>query len=199
MSIHRSGITKGTADARSARNARCLNLFGRMRFLAVKTVLCSALISVVPFSGTITQAGASSQGVHFAAQISAPNACSIIVRRDGDFGLSADKKVLSSKIIGGLSAIADVNSGSNYNVTAIAYNFFTQGPADASLNTAFEARFSGIDVFRGRTFTERTGSSAVALRTGTSITRLNVHMIATRTGSQFPGGFYEGTVVVRCE
>jgi hypothetical protein len=151
----------------------------RSRLFAVATFL-----SII---GLASQAPAASQGVQFTSQVSSPT------------GISTDKKVLSSKISVGLSAIADITSGSNYNVTAEAPSGFSVGPSDSALNTTFAARFSGIDVFRGRTFAERSGSSAVTLRTGISITRLNVHLIATRTGSQFPSGTYEGTVVVRCE
>jgi hypothetical protein len=192
MSDHKE--TKQTvregASFANAKNAS-FNLF---------TVLAkTAILFSLPLAVTVGTANAASENMRFRAQLSAPNACTINVIRDGDFGVSANKRVLSSKIAGGLSAIADINSGAAYNISAIPVNYFTLGPSGASLNTAFEARFSGVDISRGRTFAERSGSLPMLLRTGVSITRVNVHMIATRTGSSFPGGEYEGTVVLRCE
>lgn len=162
----------------------------------------SRLLSVFAlFSAVVSSSHvfAASQGVQFTSQVSTPNTCTIVVIRDGGFGISIDKKILSSKLPGGLSATADVISGRNYRVTAQAPTGFDLGPANAALNTAFEARFSGVDISRGRNFIERNGSVAERLRGGSSTTRVSMHLIATRTGSTFPSGTYRGTVILRCE
>ncbi len=184
-------ITEGVC-ARSAGTPR--DKFAR----AFKAALVASLVGLSFVASPLLNA-ASAADVNFTAQLSAPNACTINVIRDGDFGISADLKVLSSKLPGGLSAVADVTSQRPYEISAIATNFFTTGPTNASLNTTFESRFSGTDIFRGRTFAERLGTDPVRLRGNLSITRLNVHLIATRTGSTFPSGAYVGNVTVRCE
>ncbi len=176
-----------------------MTAFAAKRGIRVNPVHIAVLASLISLAAPVTNAYAEAQGVYFGAQLSSPNACTINVIRDGNFGVSADKKILSSKLAGGLSAIADVTSQMPYLVSAIPYNYFTQGPANANLSTTFEARFSGTDIFRGRTFAEQLGTNAVRLRGNLSITRLNIHLIATRTGSSFPSGTYEGTVTVRCE
>lgn len=180
-----SDVTGGLV--RSGSNTRCSHWIARSAF-----GLALVCAPVSPLSAT-------TQGIQFTSQVSAPNACTIVVIRDGDFGVSADKKILSSKIAGGLSAIADVISGRNYRVTAEAPTGFNLGPSNAALNTVFEARFSGVSVSRGRDFAERNGSVAERLRGGASTTRVTMHLVATRTGSTFPSGIYEGTVVLRCE
>jgi hypothetical protein len=169
-----------------------------MPLRAIKAALVASLVVLSSVTSPLLET-ASAADVRFSTQLSAPNACTINVIRDGNFGVSADLKVLSSKLPGGLSAVADVTSQRPYDISAIATNFFTTGPANANVNTTFESRFSGTDIYRGRTFAERLGTDAVKLRGNLSITRLNVHLIATRTGSSFPSGAYVGSVTVRCE
>lgn len=176
---------------RSAKNQRCSRLFGiQAPFAALFTVVSS----LSPLINT-----AAAANMQFSAEVTPPNGCTIVVQRDGLLGLSGDKKVLSSKLAGGLSGIADVFSGGNYSLTAESTPGFTTAPSGGNSNTTFSSLFSGIDIFRGRTFSERNGTNPIHLRGGISITRVNVHLVATRTGSDFPGGDYTGSVVVRCE
>ncbi|MGL4489401.1 MAG: hypothetical protein ACRCU5_08160 [Rhizobiaceae bacterium] len=170
----------------------------RSRWSVAKTAVIASLVTLASFAAPSVNT-ASAAEVFFGADLSSPNACTINVVRDGDFGISADMRTLSSKLPGGLSAIADVTSQRPYWVSAIATDYFTTGPVNSSLNTDFEARFSGTDIFRGRNFPEQLGTDAVRLRGNLSVTRLNVHLIATRTGSSFPTGTYVGNVTVRCE
>jgi hypothetical protein len=176
---------------RSAKNSH------RSRLISLRSSLLAALVALVTVTSSTNQAV--SAGVEFRSEVTPPNACTVLVRRDGDLGLSGDKKVLSSKIAGGLSGIADVFSSGAYDLYAETTGYFSTSPALGNLNTTVVSLFSGIDIFRGRTFAEQDGSIPVTLRRGISITRVNVNLVATRTGSDFPGGDYTGTVVVRCE
>jgi hypothetical protein len=138
-------------------------------------------------------------GVEFTGKITVTNACTVTVRNHGALGLSADKKTLSSKISGGSSGIADVQSNGPYDVYAETSGKFSIFPAGGNIGTVVSSFFSGIDIYRGRNFAEQSGAIPVKLRGGTSVTRLNVHLVANRTGSVFPGGQYQGIVVIRCE
>lgn len=160
--------------------------------------LCAAL-SFSPNTSIVQEAYSATAGVPFRGSVTTANACTIIVRQDGTFGLSANGMVLSSKLAGGIAGIADIISGSNYFISATTFPFFTQFPPLGNNNTTFQSRFSGQSISRGRTFAERPGTNRVRLRTGNSTTRVNVHLIATRTGTPFPAGNYRGVVVVRCE
>lgn len=143
--------------------------------------------------------GAASEGVPFVGNITDPNRCTINVLQDGTLGLSADGRVLSSKLTGGVGGVATVTSTRPYDVTADVVPFFTNFPSGGNLDTTFEARFSGRDIFRGRNFAERSGTNPVRTRGGVSITEVTVQLIATRIGSDFPAGNYTGEVIVRCE
>ena len=191
MSIDRSYENKEGVCARSAKNQH------RSRLISLRASLLAALLTIVCLATTASHVDAA--GVTFSADVTPPDACTIFLRRDGDLGLSADKKTLSSKIAGGLSGIADVFSGGAYDLYAETTNLFSIAPLGGNSGTNVVSRFSGIDVFRGRTFVEQDGATPVRLRSGLSITRVNVNLIATRTGSEFPGGYYTGVVVVRCE
>jgi hypothetical protein len=175
---------------RSAKNQRGLRLFG------LRAPLLAALFGSVSFFATINFVQAAN--MQFSAEVTPPNACTMILGRDGELGISVDKKTLSSKIAGGLSGIVDVFSFGSFDVTADAPSGFSTAPASGNVGVSMATRFSGIDIFRGRTFSERDGDLPVTLRSGISITRLNIHLIATRP-TEFPGGDYTGVVTVRCE
>jgi hypothetical protein len=187
------------ADAARKLASPVSRLHGLVSGRLANAALVAGAVAMASLPSLVTKAESASGNVHFGANVDESNVCAIIVNRDGDFGVSADKKVMSSKLPGGMSGIAEVHSGRNYFISAGTYDFFTSSPSGGSDDTVFEPRFSGEDILRGRTFAERPGSSAVRLRGNFSITRLNLHLTATRSGSSFPSGGYVGTVVVRCE
>jgi hypothetical protein len=138
-------------------------------------------------------------GIVFRGSVTRNNSCAINVINDGILGLNGGLSLMSSKIAGGSAAVADIVSTTNYRISAIVTPGFTVSPAGGNTSTTFQARYSGQNINRGRNFAERVGTSRVRLRTGNSTTRVSVHLIATRTGSSFPSGHYEGTVTLRCE
>lgn len=144
-------------------------------------------------------ADASSQGVFFVGNITDANRCTVNIISDGHLALSSDMRTLSSKLAGGFGGVADVTSSRAYNMTVEAVPFFTQSPSGGNDNTTFEARFSGVSVNKGVNFAEQAGNIPVKTRGANSTTRITAQLIATRTGSAFPGGSYQGQVIVRCE
>lgn len=144
-------------------------------------------------------AGASSQGVLFVGNITDANRCAVNIINDGHLALSADMRTLSSKLPGGWGGVADVTSSRAYNMTVEAVPFFTQSPSGGNDNTTFEARFSGVSISKGVNFAEQAGNIPVKTLGANSTTRITAQLIATRTGSAFPGGAYKGQVIVRCE
>ncbi len=158
-----------------------------------------AAICIVALAGSMIAppALAAQNGVFFGANLTYNNACVIIVQQDGTMVQNGNATVLSSKFPGGIAGIADVYSLSRYYVTVDAPGFFTT-PPNASFGTVFSTLFSGQSIFRGRTFAEQPGTSAVQLNNGYSITRLTVNLDASRP-SGFPAGDYTAYTTVRCE
>jgi hypothetical protein len=144
-------------------------------------------------------AGATSQGVLFVGNITDANRCVVNIINDGHLALSSDMRTLSSKLAGGWGGVADVTSSRAYDMTVEAVPFFTQSPSGGNDNTTFEARFSGVSINKGVNFAERAGNIPVKTLGANSTTRITAQLIATRTGSSFPGGNYQGQVIVRCE
>ena len=172
----------GKAFPFSLTHARMLLGFG-LAGLAIFGSDAFAAIASVTFSGNVT----------------VNNTCSINVINDGRFGLSANARQLSSKLAGGLAARADIVSTRNFRISAIAVPTLTSYPVGGNVGVTMASRYSGQSISNGRTFGERNGTSRVTLRNGLSTTRVTVHLSATRAGSAFPSGFYQGTVTIRCE
>lgn len=146
-----------------------------------------------------SNAFAATASVTFTGNVVVNNTCSINVINDGRFGLSANARQLSSKLSGGLAARADIVSTRNFRISAIAVPTLTSYPVGGNTGVTMASRYSGQSISNGRTFGERNGTSRVTLRNGLSTTRVTVHLSATRTGSAFPSGYYQGTVTIRCE
>lgn len=165
-----------------------------LRALAVLS--CGLAIATLP---VYDAAYAATGNIQFRGSIAQTNICAILVNNDGRLGVNATQRQLSSKLVGGAAASADIVSTTNFFISAIAAPNFALAPAGGNTNTTMQSRYSGASVTNGRTFTERLGTSRVRLRTGPSRTRLTVHLIANRTGSSFPAGAYRGVVTLRCE
>ena len=145
-------------------------------------------------------ADAASGNINFGINIFIPNACFIVVRNDGTFGLDATRQVLSSKEAGGVSAVADVYSYSNYWLQVDTVPFFLSMPTGGDTGVTISSTFSGTALSaRGRTFTERPGGNRIRLRRRYSATRVTIDMDATRVGSQYPAGDYTALSILRCE
>lgn len=138
-------------------------------------------------------------GVFFVGSITDANRCEVNIINDGHMALSSDMRTLSSKLPGGFGGVADVTSSRAYDMTVEAVPFFTQAPSGGNDNTTFEARFSGVSINKGVNFAEQAGNIPVKTKGANSTTRITAQLIATRTGTSFPGGNYQGQVIVRCE
>jgi hypothetical protein len=162
---------------------------------AAAIVFCGLATGLCAFA-----AQAATGNVQFNGSIAQTNICAILVNSDGRLGVNATQRQLSSKLTGGAAASADIVSTTNFFISAIAAPTFAIAPAGGNTNTTLVSRYSGTNISRGRTFTERLGTSRVRLLTGPSRTRLTVHLIANRTGAtSFPAGAYRGVVTLRCE
>lgn len=142
---------------------------------------------------------AATNNVTFEGTIDTAASCTVTVRQNGLFGISSDFRTLSSKLAGGQAGVADVLAFGSYNVSATTFPTFTAAPSGGTTGTTLQPLFSGTSILLGANFAERPGTSPVALPFGVSLTRINTHLVATRTGSMFPTGFYQGIIVVRCE
>ncbi len=192
MELNSDIAKKSFAGARSPFARKARGVF-------VAAMALSAALSFSPITSVVQEARSATAGVPFRGSVTTANACTIIIQQNGTFGLSANGRVLSSKLAGGVAGVADIVSGANYFISATTFPFFTQFPPLGNNNTTFQSTFSGQDISRGRTFADQPGTTPVRLRGGNSTTRVNVHLIATRTGTPFPAGNYRGVVVVRCE
>lgn len=144
-------------------------------------------------------ANAATGNVIFNGNVSVVNTCAIQVINNGRFGIRVDQRQLSSKLSGGLAASAEIISTTNYRITAIPTPTLAAYPTGGNTGVTLTSTFSGQNINNGRTFADRAGTRAVRLRNGLGRTRLTVHMAATRAGNAFPSGYYQGTVVIRCE
>jgi hypothetical protein len=162
--------------------------------LAVSSALCATgqLISAAP-------AYAATGNVTFTSNVSVNNSCAIVVVNNGRFGVAVNVRQLSSKLSGGMAAVANIVSTTNYRISAIPNPALTSYPTGGNTGVAMAALYSGQSISNGRTFSERNGTSRVRLRNGLSTTRVTVHLAATRAGSAFPSGYYQGAVTLRCE
>ena len=136
--------------------------------------------------------------IPFVADVTNNNACVIIVQREGTLVQNPAGTQLNSKLAGGQSGVADVYSIWRYEVSVSGPFVFSSRPAGGDDGVTFTTLFSGQSIFRGRTFAEQPGNNAVRLRSGFSITRINVNLIADRP-DPFPAGTYQADATVRCE
>lgn len=151
------------------------------------------------FEAGIAPAFAASGNVTFEGTIDTNASSTVTVRQNGRFGISSDFRTLSSKIAGGQVGIADVFAMGSYSVSATMFPILNAAPSGGTMGTMLQPLFSGTSILLGANFAERPGTSPVALPLGVSLTRINTHLVATRTGSMFATGLYQGIIVVRCE
>lgn len=144
-------------------------------------------------------ANAVSGNIPFNGNIPGPNLCSIVVSQDGVLAQNLAETVLSSKEVGGVAGTARVYSFEDYWLSVQAPVYFTSAPPTGNDNVTFQALFSGTSFHQGATFAERPGDSPVQLQSGFTVTDVTVNLIATRTVSTFPHGFYSAWTVLRCE
>jgi type 1 fimbria pilin len=143
-------------------------------------------------------ANASSGNIHFSGNVTSDNACVITLIQNGAMVVDPTSTQMSSKVAGGVAGIAEISSLRNYWISVSSPTFFQSSPSGGSDGVTFTTTFSGQNIYRGRTFSERPGSNAVRLRNGFSITRVNVHVVANRLDA-FPSGDYTAVTIVRCE
>lgn len=177
-------------SGKSARAKRC--------GIGSRTMAVAALLAASVASGS-APVFAATGNVTFEGTIDTNASCAITVQQNGRFGISSDFKSLSSKIAGGQVGIADVLAIGSYDISATTFPTFTAAPSGGTTGTTLQSLFSGTSLLFGVNFAERPGTSPVTLPAGLSYTRVNAHLVASRVGSAFPTGFYQGIVVVRCE
>lgn len=180
-----------------------------MRIILKAVRQIKATLASVPLAVTATgtclaivsgsNASAATGSVIFNGNVTVTNSCAINVINNGRFGIRPDLRQLSSKLAGGLAATAEIVSTTNYRVSAIPAPGLAAFPVGGNAGVTLTSTFSGQNIVNGRTFADRAGNRAVRLRNGLGRTRLTVHMLATRAGSAFPSGYYQGVVTIRCE
>lgn len=157
-------------------------------------------ICTAAWFGTLVpgSAMAASGNIYFGGDITYNNACVIIVGNPGTLASSVNGDQLSSKLSGGQQGTADIYSIWRYDISVSAPGFFSTAPQGGNDSVNFTASFSGQSLYRGRTFAERPGNDPVRLRTGFSVTRVFVDLVADRP-NVFPAGNYATQATVRCE
>ena len=137
--------------------------------------------------------------VLFGGNLTTNNACWIIVRQPGDFATNASNTMLSSRLPGGQSGIADVFAIFPYQISVDTPPFFTSRPLGGDDNVTYQAFFAGQALNpRGSTFPSQPGNNPVTLSNFFSYTRLTVDLEASRP-DPFPTGNYSTYAIVRCE
>lgn len=154
-------------------------------------------------------AHAAANNVPFTANVDTENRCTVRVDRNGTLQSSADHTQLSSRVAGGVEAMAFVYNWGTYDITATSYGVWQAAP-DVNHPTLFEPYFRGernngwVWVVgpnrfnRGVTFSERPGDQAVRLPIY-GITDVYINLDATSLTGEFPPGAYTTYVVLRCE
>lgn len=145
----------------------------------------SALAQSVPFTGTIGQSGS----------------CTIVVQRNGTMVVNPAHDQMSSKFIGGESAIAEVAPFNGiYSVSATPYRVWNSAPeSHAAPNTTWQASHSGT--YRGNyLYGERTTPIGLRARNNRIAYLMEVHLVVNKTGGNtFPNGNYSADVGILCE
>ena len=164
-------------------------------------IACAVIGACLLLAASARQAADAAAGnIYFGVNIYIPNACFIILQNEGTLGLDPSRQVLSSKETGGVSAVAEVHSFSNYWLQVDAVPFFVAMPTGGDTGVTISSTFSGQALnARGRTFAERPGSQRIRLRRQYSATRVTIDMNATRVGSTYPAGDYTALSILRCE
>lgn len=136
--------------------------------------------------------------------------CIVEVINAGTLAPRLNFRRLSSKEAGGSAGMAIVTSrkfgagsgaGARFRVSLDEPTSFDSAPVGGNDNVVFRTRFSGTSISNGRNFGERRGTRSVGLpRLGTTITQIDAHLIARKTGGNiFEAGDYSATAVLRCE
>lgn len=143
--------------------------------------------------------GSDAADVRFSGTVSAPNACAIIVDRNGTLVQNSSGTVQSSRLTGGQSGLARVLSFWNYTISVDTPTFWDASPIVGDQDTTFQPYFSATPIIGGISFAQRQGSNGYTLPFGLTLTRVAIDLDATHQTSSFPTGSYRAEVVLRCE
>lgn len=185
-------------DSRAGLTGKFSRTQGAIRFGAVAAMLATAI------AAQVTPTEAATGNVIFQGNINSTSSCVIAVNQQGDLGVSANLRQLSSKITGGRPGKVTILQRGIYTVTAIALPFFSSGPAGADTGVTRSVRMSGSAVNLVSGFTvaipEMDGAPGFQVNSFNNNSRVNldIHYIADRI-TNYPSGFYQSIVTVRCE
>lgn len=167
--------------------------------MRLRTFIKNAVASICLAGGlAVLSSQSHAQDIPFQGTVETPNFCTIFIRNNGTLAQNPDGSVLSSKLPGGQSAVADVRSFGNYQVTAQHSQFWNTSPIPSHAETTFEPTFSGVSLFNGVNFSEQAGNVPVFLRFF-SFTRMTIDLVATHNTASFPVGDYTSQVSLICE
>lgn len=164
-------------------------------WLAVTALL--GCLSAVP-------AQAASNNVIFQGNVNSNSSCTVIVDQHGDLGVSSNLRQLSSKIAGGRAGKVRILQTGTYDISAATPNFFSSGPVGANTGVTRTVTMLGsaVNLISGFTVTipERPGAPGFRVLSGSQPSRVNldIHYVANRT-TNYPTGYYQSIVTVRCE
>ena len=167
-------------------------------------VLFAAIASALSALTLTVAANADAGNVIFQGNINSNSSCVVVVNQHGDMGVSANLRQLSSKIAGGRPGKVTILQRGIYDVTATAPPYFSAGPTGADTGVTRQVRMSGSAVNLVSGFTvaipEMNGSPGFRVNSFNNNSRVNldIHYIADRT-TNYPTGFYQAIVTVRCE
>ncbi len=180
--------------------SQCCTEVARSRRFGIATTVALT----IALSSLAVSAYAATGNVIFQGNINSTSSCVVVVNQQGDMGVSANLRQLSSKIAGGRPGRVTILQRGIYDVTATTLPFFSAGPAGADTGVTRQVRMSGSAVNLVSGFTvaipEMNGSPGFRVNSFNNNSRVNldIHYIADRT-TNYPSGFYQLIVTVRCE
>ena len=185
-----------TYQTKSAGNAPILI---RKGFSSVWIAIAGAV-----FSLSAMTAQAAQNNVIFQGNVNSNSSCTVIVDQHGDLGVSSNLRQLSSKIAGGRAGKVRILQTGTYDISAATPNFFSSGPVGANTGVTRTVTMLGsaVNLISGFTVTipERPGAPGFRVLSGSQPSRVNldIHYVANRT-TNYPTGYYQSIVTVRCE
>lgn len=168
-------------------------------FLNANSAAVLAALAIVMNTIVVGDVQPAQSGVKFGANLTANNACSIVIRNGGTMVQSPSATQMSSMFAGGQSGVADVFAIFPYEISVSPPPFFTTRPPGGENGVTYKTWFSGQALnARGANFPTQEGSIPVQLSRYFSYTRLTVDLEANRP-DPFPSGDYATYATVRCE
>ena len=153
-----------------------------------------ALIGMAVLASAGDTVMAAQQGVPMTVVLGAKKSCEIILLQEGTLAVSADRKTMSSQLVGGVAGRAQINttSPSFWAYYDLPTSFASQ-PAANTATPVFSGTWSGTGV---STFTNLAAGTGKKLAKGTTTTTINLSAAAA---TAYAPGDYRATATIRCE